>query len=187
MSSPSPHLTLTAVLSAEGLIAGADLRPPPTWASPEDQERFRARVATADWSFVGRLTHGLAFSLKRRRVVFSTRYRDPCWVEERHLWVDPQFCSWEEIMERIQAQHPLQEGLILGGTRVHDWFWERGLIDRFELTLETVRLKAGLPLFSGIPDPLAALAAAGYELVEEKQLNERGSRWVRWEKPDPAR
>ncbi len=181
------ELILVAVLSQDGFIAGLDRRPPIEWASGEDQARFGVRVAQTDWSFMGRVTHELAFKPERRRVVFSRRFQDPTWVEHWHLWLDPATVTWSQMCEQIESRHPLQEGLILGGTAVHDWFWQRRLIDRLELTVEPRTLGLGLPLLTGISDPLAEIAARGYRLMDSRILNPQGTRLLMWELPSSDR
>ena len=72
---------------------------------------------------------------------------------------------------------PPRRCIVLGGAAVHDWFLERDLIDRIELTIEPLRFGTGLPLLTDQPgDPVAALAGRGFTLVDERRLNPEGTR-----------
>ena len=72
---------------------------------------------------------------------------------------------------------PPRRCIVLGGAAVHDWFLERDLIDRIELTIEPLRFGIGLPLLTGQRgEPLAALAARGFAVVDEQRLNAEGTR-----------
>jgi dihydrofolate reductase len=77
----------------------------------------------------------------------------------------------------VAQVRPLRRGLILGGTRVHDWFHAHRRIDRVLLTVEPLDLGGGLPLFSGAEGPAeAVLAARGYRQVDSRLLNRGGTR-----------
>jgi dihydrofolate reductase len=176
-SIPSTTFTLTAVISADGHIARRAGEHPGSWASAEEQARFLAEVPGYDWAFMGRTTHDTAFRKDRRRVVFSRMAAGLEWREETHLWVDPERISWPDILAALEPVRPPRRCIVLGGATVHDWFLERGLIDRIELTIEPVRFRAGLPLLTGQSgDPVAALAHRGFVLVEQREINPQGTR-----------
>jgi dihydrofolate reductase len=66
---------------------------------------------------------------------------------------------------------------VLGGAAVHDWFLDRDLIDRIELTIEPLRFGTGLPLLTGQSgDPVVALSDRSFALADERRLNARGTR-----------
>jgi dihydrofolate reductase len=182
---PRTTFTLTAVVSADGFIGRRAGEHPGSWASAEEQVRFLAEVPTYDWAFMGRTTHETAFRTDRRRVVFSRTARGLNWREETHLWVDPGRTPWPEILAALEPVRPPRCCIVLGGAAVHDWFLERDLIDRIELTIEPLRFGTGLPLLTGQPgDPLAALAERGFAVVDEQRLNAKGTRLLLLERRD---
>jgi len=169
--------TLTAVVSADGFIARRAGEHPGTWASAEEQARFLAEVARHDWAFMGRVTHETALRQDRRRVVFSRSATGLDWHTPRHLWVDPAKVPMAEILAALGVVRPPRRCVVLGGTTVHDWFLEHGLIDRIELTIEPLRFGTGLPLLSEQPDDLTAeLVRRGFVLTLRQELNPQGTR-----------
>lgn len=183
-----PSFTLLAVVSADGFIARQAADNPADWASAEEQARFLAEVPGYDWGFLGRTTHELAFRLDRRRVVFSRQARGLDWREARHLWLDPSRHRLADILAELATVHPPERCVVLGGTAVHDWFIERGLVGRIELSIEPVRFGTGLPLLTGQPpgDATAALAARGFLIVDRQQLNATGTRLLTLVRPGPG-
>jgi dihydrofolate reductase len=177
VSMPKITFTLAAVVSADGYIARRAGEHPGSWASAEEQARFLAAVPGYDWAFMGRTTHGTAFRQDRRRVVFSRTATGLEWREDTHLWVDPDRVPWPEILAALEPVRPPRRCIVLGGAAVHDWFLERDLIDRIELTIEPLRFGGGLPLLTGQPgDVVAALARRGFAVVDEQRLNAQGTR-----------
>jgi dihydrofolate reductase len=169
--------TLTAVTSADGYIGRRAGEHPGSWASPEEQARFLAAVPRYDWAFMGRTTHETAFRKNRRRVVFSRTARGLDWCAKTHLWVDPALVPWPDILAALQPVRPPRRCIVLGGAAVHDWFLDRDLIDRIELTLEPLRFGAGLPLLTAqTGDAVAALEARGFAIAREQRLNAQGTR-----------
>ena len=175
-----PRFTLLVAATADGFIARAPGHAPAEWCSPEEQAVFLAAVDAADWGIVGRTTHEAAFKPWRRRIVFSSAAATPDWRTDTHLWLDPAGTTPDALAALVRGVHPLGEGLILGGTRVHDWFHAHGRIHAVRLTIEPVRFGAGLPVFSGdgAGDPVATFARRGYRVVGEERLNAAGARLV---------
>ena len=178
------QFTLVAVISRDGFMGGEDGLPPSTWASREEQTLFLARVAAADWSFMGRFTHEAAYREDRHRVFFSSRDSQPTWVTSHHLWLDPQRIPIQEVLAQLAEHHPVQDCLILGGTQVHDWFWQQQLIDQVELTIEPIEFGQGLPLLSQAMarDPMESFLAQGYTPKTERILNGAGTRFLTLER-----
>jgi dihydrofolate reductase len=169
--------TLAAVVSADGFIARHSGEHPGGWASAEEQARFAAEVPHYDWAFMGRITHETAFKEERRRVVFSRSAKEMEWRAKTHLWADPANVALAEVLSALAPVRPPRRCIVLGGTTVHDWFLERDLIDRIELSIEPVRFGRGLPLVTGQPDDVSnELAKRGFVLVADHQLNPRGTR-----------
>jgi dihydrofolate reductase len=170
--------TLTIVASRDGFIARAHDHPPQAWASAEEQVLFFQDVEAADWVILGRNTHEAADRPERRRIVFSRTTKG--WQRPTQLWVDPQDLAPDDLPGLVEHVRPLEHGLILGGTSVHDWFHHHRAISRIHLTIEPVEFGTGLPIFTGqtLADPLQVFERAGYALVSERGLNAAGTRYV---------
>lgn len=177
---PDVTFTLVVAATADGYIAKAPDHPPHDWASVEEQAQFFARVEAADWAVMGRHTHEAADRPDRRRVVFSGGCPRPEWRRPTQLWLDPDGVTPAVLPGLVAAVHPLRRGIILGGTRVHDWFLEHRAIHEVALSVEPLRFGAGLPIFSGTGgrDPVEVLRAAGFEPRSEQVLNALGTRLI---------
>lgn len=177
----SPVWTLAVVTSADGFIARHPGDAPHRWASPEEQALFFADVEAADWSVMGRGTHEAADRPDRRRIVLSAAAGAGEWRRPTQLWLDPAALTPADLPGRVAPLRPLRSGLILGGTRVHDWFLAHGAIDRVHLSEEPVTFGGGLPLFTGQAGPAPeVLERLGFVRRTERQLNDRGSRHSVW-------
>lgn len=176
----SVRFTLLVATSRDGFIARYPGENPGDWTSPEDQARFRAAVAAADWSVMGRTTHTVADVTHRRRIVFSAAAPEPEWRRPVQLWLDPAGRTPADLAALVAPVHPLSHGLILGGTLVHDWFLGHGAIDRVELTVEPVTFGTGVPIFSGqdAGDPAEVFAARGFAPISDAPLNATGTRLI---------
>ncbi len=176
---------LAVVVSEDGFIARSVGDPPQAWASAEEQELFFRDVEAADWSIMGRHTHEAADKPHRRRIVFSTKVSG--WKRPSQLWMDPEHLTPRMLPEHVCKIHALSRGLILGGTRVHDWFLAHRAIDRVHLTIEPVRFGSGLPVFSDArsADAVEDFIARGFEVASEVRLNATGTRFLVLE-PAPA-
>lgn len=172
-----PFFTLIVVATEDGFIARHPADNPAQWASPEEQAHFRAEVARADWGIMGRRTHEAADRPERRRIVFSTAAPEPHWRRPTQLWLDPAGLGADDLAGLVAPVHRLGQGLVLGGTRVHDWFHDQGRIGRVLLTVEPLRFGAGLPVFTGQDGPAeTVLERLGYRRRETRPLNDRGTR-----------
>ncbi len=174
-----PHFTLAVVATSDGFIARHGRHSPADWASAEEQALFFAEVERADWSIMGRQTHEAADRPDRRRIVFSSSATHPEWRRPTQLWLDPDGISPADLAPMVAGARPMESALILGGTRVHDWFYRHGAIDRVLLTVEPVAFGEGLPVFTGARGaPDATFAALGYSVVDDRALNAAGTRLV---------
>ena len=178
MTDPTPTFTLTVATSADAFIARAADDPPQAWASAEEQALFFRDVEAADWAIMGRNTHQAADKPYRRRIIFSSRTDG--WVRPTQLWLNPADLDPKDLAVRVNHIRPLRSGLVLGGTRVHDWFLSHRAIDRVHLTVEPVIFGRGLPILSGqtLRDPVSVLAARGFVVETERVLNSSGTRYL---------
>ena len=127
---------------------------------------------------MGRNTHLAADRPDRRRIVFSTTQQG--WQRLTQLWLDPADVTPADLPDLVGEVHPLAKGLILGGTRVHDWFLDNDAIDQVNLTVEPVAFGMGLPIFSGqqATDPIEVFVTQGFTVQTEEQLNSAGTRYL---------
>lgn len=176
MSRPPFHLVV--VTSEDGFIARHPTDNPASWASAEEQSIFFEHVAAAPWAIMGRNTHETADRPDRRRIIFSTRHTG--WQRKTQLWLDPRNSKKPaDLAAAVQDIYPMQHGLILGGTGVHDWFLNARAIDRVFLTIEPVEFGAGLPLFSKYSgSALRIFNALGFSVISETVLNAAGTRYL---------
>ena len=178
-----PHFTLTVATSSDGYISRTTDEPPQAWASAEEQELFFRDVEGADWAIMGRNTHLAADKPYRRRIVFSTTQAG--WQRQTQLWVDPDGHAPADLADLVREVHPLKKGLILGGTRVHDWFLARDAIDAVHLTVEPVLFGDGLPIFTDqtARDATQVFAALGFRATKDHILNDAGTRYLEYARP----
>ena len=130
---------------------------------------------------MGRRTHELADRPERRRIVFSASGGSGTWRRSSQLWLDPSRVTPADLAALVAPVRPLASGLILGGTRVHDWFASHDAIDCIHLSIEPLEFGEGLPLFSnhrGPPDTV--LSAMGFVRCTDRLLNKRGTRHQCW-------
>jgi len=172
------QFTLAVATSVDGFISRSTDEPPQVWASPEEQALFFHDVDAADWSVMGRNTHLAADRPDRRRIIFSTKTEG--WKRAAQLWLDPAKVTPNALVARVKSVHPLENGLILGGTRVHDWFLRHGAIHRVHLTIEPVVFETGLPIFTGqiSRDPVQVFLSRGFSIENERLLNAEGTRYL---------
>ncbi len=175
-------MTLTVACSADGFISRSTDEPPQAWASKEEQTLFFQDVEAADWAIMGRNTHLAANRPDRRRIIFSTTVSG--WQRPTQLWIDPAGILPEDLAGLVAKRGKFSQGIILGGTRVHDWFKRHDAIDRVHLTIEPVTFGAGLPMFSDTAGgaPIDTVAGLGLSLASDEVLNAGGTRYMVWQR-----
>ena len=171
------QFTLTVATSADAFISRSTEEPPQAWASDEEQELFFRDVEAADWAIMGRNTHLAADKPYRRRIILSSTQGG--WVRPNQLWLDPKSMKPADLPDLVGGVHPLTNGLILGGTRVHDWFLTHNAIHCVHLTVEPVAFGDGLSVFTGQQDrdPVTVFTRRGFRLDTEATLNAGGTRY----------
>ena len=171
------QFTLTVATSADAYISRSTDEPPQAWASEEEQAMFFRDVEAADWAIMGRNTHEAADKPHRRRIVFSSQQGG--WKRPTQLWLNPAATQPAALSALVEDAHPLKSGLILGGTRVHDWFLSHNAIHHVHLTVEPVAFGDGLPIFSGQIDrnPVTVFTRRGFRILSERTLNPGGTRY----------
>ena len=171
--------TLTVATSADGYIARAPDDAPQSWASREEQDLFFRDVEAADWAIMGRHTHQAADKPQRRRIIFSSDISG--WQRSTQFWLDPSACTPSQLASLVSEVYPLDHGLVLGGTRVHDWFLAHDAIDCVNLTIEPVTFGQGLQIFTdqASRNPVEVFENRGFQVESSATLNTAGTRYLK--------
>ena len=168
---------LIAVVSKDGFIARYSGDIPSAWTSKEEQKYFIKDISNCKWSFMGRKTHELSYNKKRKRIIFSSSIKYYKYISENHIFVNPENLSFNKIIDLIK---PVSTICVLGGTRVHDYFYKKELIDELIITIEPIFFKSGMPLFSNLnwgnfPDEFIQ---KGFNYKNKKNIiNEKGTKY----------
>jgi len=171
-----------AIVTADGMIAGADGSMPPTLRNDADWSRFQAALDSSVLVVLGRPGHLRHPNLgKRRRLVFTSTVErfaaDP--NDGLATFYNPLGASFPELLAYLR----ISAGVIAvtGGTRVFDYFLP--LYDRFDLAeTNAVTLPGGRPCFGG-GHPRAVLSGAGLKPAQFELIDPVAgvtlTRWVR--------
>jgi hypothetical protein len=152
-----------AIVSADGMLAGADHVMPQGLKVPGDQTFFEAALDGTDLIVHGRNSYEDQPRSPLRKRVFLTRSvtapgRDPDNAKAT-LW-NPAYAPFEDAARVAGVEHGIVAAI--GGTSVFDMFLDR--YDTFYLSQAPhVQLPGGVPVFSGIParSPQDILSAHG--------------------------
>jgi dihydrofolate reductase len=178
---------MTVVASMDGFIARHSGEKCDFWGSSGNRALFHGDLEAADWTIIGRQTHEANPRPERRRVVFTSSDSVSC-NRPTQVCVDPSGLEPADLARIVEPVRPMRRALIVGGTRVYDWFRSHDAIDRVHLTIEPVCFNSGLAIFSDLPSggPLRTFAKAGYEPVYDRPINEKGTRFLILEPDGPA-
>ena len=161
-----------AIVSAEGMIAGADGQMPATLVFEADQLLFMRALDEAALLVHGRHSGESPTSGSRRRLILTTQLAGIAPVPS-----NANALLWNPAGERFEAALAaagVSTGLvaIIGGTRVFDLFLDR--YDKFHLSRAAdVRLPGGRPVLTGVPasSPEDVLKNHGLALHKEQVLD----------------
>ena len=167
------HFVGYAIVSADGMLAGADHVMPKSLKISGDQKFFEAALDHTDLIVHGRNSYEDQPRSPQRKRVFLTRsvtatIRDPD-NPNATLW-NPAHASFEDAARAAGVQRGTVAAI--GGTGVFDMFLDR--YDTFYLSQAPhVRLPGGVPVFSGIPprSPEDILAAHGLRPATRRVLD----------------
>jgi hypothetical protein len=162
-----------AIVSADGMLAGADRVMPKSLKVPGDQKFFEAALDAANLIVHGRNSYEDQPRSPLRKRVFLTRsvvapIRDP--DNPNATFWNPAHAPFEDAAKVAGVRR----GTIaaIGGTSVFDMFLDR--YDTFYLSQAPhVRLPGGVPVFAGIPQrsPEDILAAAGLKAAARRVVD----------------
>ena len=145
--------------------------------SKEEKIYFKKDINSCGWSVMGRKTHELSFNKNKKRIIFTTSLKSYLYKDNNHLFCNPYNVSLDQIIGLIE---PSKNLCILGGTKVHDYFLKKNLIDELIITVEPIYFKEGLPLFSILnwkDFPNHFLKKKLYKQIIHKRLNTNGTQY----------
>jgi len=158
-----------AIVSADGRIADAAHRMPPSLRNDADWRRFQAELDRSALVVLGRLGHLAHPNPNRRRLVVTSGV--PALAPDP---ADPDAIFWNPLgmdFEAVLAALDIHDGTIAvtGGTRVFDLFLP--LFTRFDLAeVAGVAIPDGVPCFSG-GAPATMLGRAGLVAAAPEALD----------------
>tara|TARA_Y100001935_G_C16958574_1_gene338297 strand:+ start:30 stop:569 length:540 start_codon:yes stop_codon:yes gene_type:complete len=175
------NYTLAFACSKDGFIARHSKDNPFEWTSQDDQNHLKDLINKHEWQVMGRLTHELNPNTTRKRIVFSRKFNEIIQINEQvknQFFFNPDINQWYEF-EKICSE----SALILGGTKVHDFFLYAELIDKIFITVEPLIFEKGVPAFSYINfyDLIPFLKERGFG-YSENILNTEGTKLMIFDK-----
>lgn len=174
-----------AIVSADGMLAGADGVQPPGLLIEADQRFFEDKLDTADLVVHGRNSVENKRNSPRRKRITATHKidgveRDPS-NPNGVLW-NPQTASFEQAAKFLGVE--AGSVAVIGGTAMFDLFLDRYCVFWLS-TAPLTLLPGGVPVFSGVPaaTPADILSHHGLVLTDTRLLDPahevRLERWVR--------
>ncbi len=168
------NYSLMFACSNDGFIAKKEGDNPALWTSKEDHELLSDEISRSDWCVLGRKTHELNPRKDRKRIIFSRKVKSIEVINTKipnQLYFNPDICQISEFENLVGHNSNV---LILGGTRVHDFFLYLDVLSKIYITIEPLDFKSGIPAFSFINfnDIEAFLTTRGYS-INKKNINEK--------------
>ena len=175
------NYTLAFACSQDGFIARHTGDNPFEWTSKEDQIHLKNLIKYNEWQVMGRVTHELNPNESRNRIVFTRSTDEIKLIDERiknQYYFNPDLHQWKEFKRLCQ-----ERVLILGGTKVHDFFLYADLINLMYITVEPLNFTKGVPAFSFInfKDVIPFFKDKGFSIKEEI-LNDKGTKLIKFKK-----
>jgi len=168
------NYTLAFATSLDGFIARYAEDNPFEWTSKNDQDHLKNLINQHEWQVMGRKTHELNPNHARKRIVFSRQFEKVQLIKQdipNQYYFNPDLNQWHEF-EKICSTSVL----ILGGTKIHDFFLYANLIDKIFITVEPIYFKTGIPAFSYINfhDIIPFFIERGFS-NNQKTINDKGT------------
>ena len=175
------NYTLAFACSKNGFIARHPGDNPYEWTSKEDQKHLKSLINENEWQVMGRITHELNPNKNRKRIVFSRSSDQIKLIDENiknQYFFNPDLHQWNDFENLCK-----KKVLILGGTKVHDFFLYADLIDSMYITIEPLEFLEGVPAFSYInfKDVIPFFNEKGFS-TKEKLLNDNGTKLINFKK-----
>lgn len=151
------QVILLAAISLDGLISQSDDLPSTKWTSSEDTAYFKRRTKELQICVMGRTTfQTIGRGLPGRAIVVLSRSGDglqdfPELSTANMSEITPEGKVWwtklpiEQLVASLSAAGKANL-VVCGGSSVYSQFFESGLVDKVELTVEEAVLKSGKKL-----------------------------------------
>ncbi len=160
--------------SQDGFIAKKEGDNPSLWTSEEDHKLLLEHIDESDWSVMGRKTHELNPNQNRKRIVFSRKVKTIEPVSptiKNQFYFNPDITQWSDFAKLVGLKSKV---LILGGTRVHDFFLYLDVLSKIYITIEPLNFNTGIKAFSFINfNDLESFLIARKYIKEQKKINEK--------------
>ena len=168
------NYSLMFACSQDGFIAKKEGDNPALWTSKEDHQLLSDQISISDWCVMGRKTHELNPREDRKRIIFSRQVQSIQVINPEipnQLYFNPDVCQISEFENLVSDNSNV---LVLGGTRVHDFFLYLDVLSKISVTIEPLTFTSGIPAFSflNFNDLDAFLITRGY-LKNQKTINEK--------------
>ncbi len=162
---------MIAVVSKDGFLTRGDDPHPSSWASEEDRFHYLNMLRSHTLYLMGSRTY--EFSKKSlpasaKKIVMSHKANEMPQTSNVHFSA----AAFGDILKQYEGSHDTL--LVLGGASIYHQMIDQGLINEIHLTVEPLLLHSGTRLF----EHESYFAHHGFRLVEEKQLNENGTKLV---------
>ena len=173
--------TLAFACSQNGFIARHSGDNPYEWTSKDDQIHLKNLIKDHEWQVMGRITHELNPNETRKRIVFSRSCKEIKLIDKKiknQYFFNPDLHQWNDF-EKLCNQNVL----ILGGTKVHDFFLYSDLIESMYITVEPLEFSGGIPAFSYInfKDIIPFFREKDF-LINERVINKKGTKLIHFKK-----
>lgn len=143
------------------------------WTSKEDKDFLHEMLDKCDVVVVGNNTYKTALEplSKRNCIVMTSTVATTERKNDKLLFWNPSGAPHSNVLQNVGTL------TVLGGTKTYTWFLENDLLDEIYLTIEPIVFGHGLNLFESSKDIVAR-----FRLQSTKQLNEKGSVLLHYEK-----
>jgi len=169
-----------AIVSRNGMLAGADGLMPDSLKFPEDQQFLDEEMDRAALLIHGRKSHEAQDNSHARKRLLLTRGGGSFSTTpiEPNIWLwSPQATAFPDVLKKLEITSGVVA--ILGGTAAYDMFLP--FYAKFHLVLASgVDLPGGVPVFSAVSKsqpPATVLQEAGLKLADQTALNADDDLW----------
>ncbi len=175
------NYTLAFACSKNGYIARYSGDNPFDWTSKEDQIHLKNLIKDNEWQVMGRITHELNPNETRKRIVFSRSIREIKLIDQNiknQYFFNPDLHQWSDFEKLCK-----KKVLILGGTKVHDFFLYSDLIDTMYITVEPLEISNGVPAFSYLNfEDIIPFFQEKHFVINEEIVNDKGTTLITFKK-----
>lgn len=176
-------ITAIVVTTLNGKITKGNVAGTGSWASKEDQQHFRDTLAAHDTLIMGSTTYDAARSSidtsdsKTRIVMTKSRARHSVTASPAGTKFTDD--SAQTIVRRL-AEQGISQALLVGGGKIYSLFFDAGLVDELQLTLEPWLFTEGADFTSNLQTSIK------FELLSCQQMNRSGTLLLKYKVLNPS-